>query len=1569
MLITSSTLVLCLFFAVLSLSAYVATSGASSESESNSESEMDMVGLKSFFDGLREPRKNALKTCREESTVTEGCWDFEMETDGTFVNKPCPNQGLFNESDYCFNDNEFASPWQGICCTEGRVTQIFFIQSGLEGTISSGIGKLSLLKGLDLSTNKIEGSLPTTIGNLLDLMTLNFFSNSLSGCLPLQLGELINLEYLSLRNNLLTGSLPAGIGNLEALTYLDVSSNRIGGSLPSQLGIRLTSIDSLDISSNELTGTLPSSIVHLRQMTSFNASNNQLQGTLPSGIGNIEALTYLSLSYNKFSGTLSDLSNSNITKLDLRNNTLSGAIGGNLPKSLEEVFLSHNEFTFVNLTIFQHVYKLDISWNNFSQSLDLSNFAKSVDPLTEIALLFNDNKFAGRLSLDSASPKLKKSLGILRLQGNAFTGPIPAGLGEFSGLLVLDLSRNAITSTLPSTLGKLSNLKVLDLSYNAGLVGPVSANLLQGWSHLVSLSLSSCDFSGPFSSVGANLENLRIDNNRFTSVYPPQHSAKLNHVDFSSNKIKGKISGGWFVPTLEIFIASGNCIQGPLPVEICNATELNTIIMNGLSMRCSQPFTFFGRAVAQLKRFDGSIPGCLFGLTSIGTIQFAENGFRGEIIAPAVSPTLRSLTLSNNKLTGPIPSAILTQASQLVALSLGFNRLDGSLNGMSRPRSGSQINLAVNRLSGSIPSALLAVQSPNATLSIDDGSRQTQSLQVLEGNMFDCNPLRKNQEVPRNDPYVSKFQCGSSSFDGYFYAFLVISVIAPSIICTSRGRFRFLPVFAPHTPITDVSGLSDSLKSIHTTTAAQNIVVRDFLRLLLRIRFFCICICWSFMMILIPIFAVTNVFYGTQEQTYIYTLSAAFKGGVAPAALYLFTWTAILLITQVFISLFLGHDLRFQPSRDSLSPDGASYDASISQIEKGTSPGRNESPKLKGNDMIRLLFIFFFNMGAMVGLNFLYVFYTTSADVLGQILAKIVFSGFKFLYSSIFLPWLIKHDSLANFMGSKEVRFKGRNSFEFVLQVINTLLIPSIVTAFQASTCFAPLNPLISQIPAVTVAYQMRESRYIYQYQAITSNTGDIQFRNQFVKETELVQRSSTFQPLFSYSYQCTSTLIVFYAPIFLLVSLFSIMGILFENLIATLLKSDCLPPWLESLVFLITPKLLAGYKKRRAARIKAENKHKSQSKSTRDKAAKKSFSILEMDQFFFNFSTDMIVVASFGLVCPLLAFSSSLSMYVRAMRKHRLVVSFLDENRQLIASAKAMLQTSSPVEENGSEGRLPTNNSKSALSLEPALDLHDLESELESFIGELSTFTRQGELRPTPTYKIHMTIFLFSCLFVAFFLYDIAADKQGGAAGSWAPVSMSLVPAGILLLSRIIPDAWSSAFVLSCQKLAFGEVTDVEQQRRHSLSSRLRFSSGHSSSAVLSPILPTQPQSQSQRGGCSSTRAIELSSMQSHVSWNGSDRARARQLSFRNEETIPRNSFDRMQSFAMQLHLQPYANPLAVISRSSQSGINGQSPLVINHAPISKLQLHPIPEPLLHQPVPPQQPLKLPPSREARPI
>lgn len=82
---------------------------------------------------------------------------------------------------------------------------------------------MTSLTELDISGNALEGALPSELGRLSGLKKLDASNNRMTG-VPAEIGRLTSLETLDLSDNQLTG-LPMELGNLKQLKVLDLTGN------------------------------------------------------------------------------------------------------------------------------------------------------------------------------------------------------------------------------------------------------------------------------------------------------------------------------------------------------------------------------------------------------------------------------------------------------------------------------------------------------------------------------------------------------------------------------------------------------------------------------------------------------------------------------------------------------------------------------------------------------------------------------------------------------------------------------------------------------------------------------------------------------------------------------------------------------------------------------------------------------------------------------------------------------------------------------------------------------------------------------------------------------------------------------------------------------------------------------------------------------------------------------------------------------------------------------------------------------------------------------------------------
>ena len=174
---------------------------------------------------------------------------------------------------------------------------------------------------------------------------------------------------------------------------------------------------------------------------------------------------------------------------------------------------------------------------------------------------------------------------VLELPSNSLSGPIPAVVGDLTGLEVLDLSRNGLTGEIPAALESLTALRTLDLSGN-GLTGEIPSDL-GDLTALTTLDLSANDLGGGIPSDLGKLTNLQVlylASNNLNRPIPVElgNLTNLTELDLSGNRLSGSIPAELDKLTnLQVLDLSGNRLSGAIPEGLGNLEHLDAVYLDG----------------------------------------------------------------------------------------------------------------------------------------------------------------------------------------------------------------------------------------------------------------------------------------------------------------------------------------------------------------------------------------------------------------------------------------------------------------------------------------------------------------------------------------------------------------------------------------------------------------------------------------------------------------------------------------------------------------------------------------------------------------------------------------------------------------------------------------------------------------------------------------------------------------------------------------------------------------------------------------------------------------------------
>jgi Leucine-rich repeat (LRR) protein len=964
----------------------------------------------------------------------------------------------------------------------------------LAGTIPDWLGGLWNLTDLQLQRNAFTGPIPTSLGNATGLKTLVLRLNRLTGPLPDTFGQLVNLKELFLDNNYITGTIPNTLGNMRSATQIQFADNLLSGAIPEVLG-NLPELDALGLflnyftgtipavlgqmpkliylalSNNWLNGTIPASFVQWTTPILFDVGFNHLTGTLPAFLGNMHHMVWLVVDYNNFHGTLPQLTNTTkLRYLGAESNRLTGTIP-NFLCALPELEALYLASNEYTGTIPACVGRLtSLVYLSFDYNGLTGTIPPSVANLTALQTVhLRGNQLTGTIPVFRAPRGLTELL----LNDNLFEGTIPASFGDPVNLQLVGLGYNYLTGTIPSFLGRLPSLLVLALDNNhlSGSVPTSFAKLRR----LHELYLLSNHLDGDLHQVfNASSQN------------------SLSNIDVSNNQLTGALPDEVFkLRVLTTFVALSNCFSGTLSDTICNNDRLVSLIADGLhtASACRSEIFHATHSYTESTAFHGTIPDCLFTMRSLASLHVSGNGLTGTIADTNISSRLVDLILSHNRLTGTIPDSV--QGHKWRALDLSYNRLTGTLRsdfGQALQGSTDQflgnvtynttshsVAIQNNRLSGSIPSALVHLQ----------------NISMLGSNLFSCEVDKR--DLPKHDNNRDNYECGSNSFYTPLYMVAGILLVALVVLCWSC----------------DVPGVVRRCGAqLQTWKLTESLTPRHLMHVLTLSDILCQMSLWCTVLIvvvLMPWYGIASYYFGTYTYMYGWVLSGAFLTGLAPALTELFLYAGLMIALVVFTT----YAIRRKDSAERLR---ARTSARISQSSAAPISAASQSlPKWKR--MVVYTAFVSVNVFVVVGMNVAFVTVALTQNNGVLFIAQLLLSLFKLFWNTVCTPFLIY---LATGIISQSGASASFVTVQVLIGLFNNIAVPCLVVAVLSPSCFY----------SVFDASQTVHSTFIVQ-QCLTLP------RFAYCTFVNADQLQSSYDPPFSYDYQCSSSFITYYAPAF----------------------------------------------------------------------------------------------------------------------------------------------------------------------------------------------------------------------------------------------------------------------------------------------------------------------------------------------------------------------------------------------------------------------------------------------------
>ncbi|KDO52047.1 hypothetical protein CISIN_1g0479852mg, partial [Citrus sinensis] len=467
--------------------------------------------------------------------------------------------------------------------------------------------------------------------------------------------------------------------NTGHVIKLDLSSSCLQGSINSSSSLfKLVHLEWLDLAFNDFDGSeIPPEIINLSSLSYLNLSSAAFSGQIPSEILELSKLAYLDLSHNSY-----------YDPVELRKPSL-----GNLADKLTNL----KELVLGDVTI----------------SSPIPHNLTYLSSLTTLSLSGCDLRGRIPSSLGNITRLIH-----LDLSFNKLSDELPTFIGTLGSLKELDLLQNNLSGELPNSIGNLASLEQVDLSLNRflGKVPSSLGNLTQ----LHWLSLASNDFSGELPASFGNLRSLRtldVYECKFSGQIPSSLSnlTHLSFLDFSLNNFSGKMD-------LDIFL-----VNHKLLYHLFLSTNRLSLLTKATSNTTSHRF----RAVSLCSCDLTEIPKFLKNQHHLELLDLASNKINGKVPKWLLDPSMQNFghlnlshnfltgfdqhpntvnyLVSNNSLTGEIPSWICNLSNRLESLDLSYNNLSGLLPQCLGNFSDwlSILDLQHNKFSGTIPDNLL----------------------------------------------------------------------------------------------------------------------------------------------------------------------------------------------------------------------------------------------------------------------------------------------------------------------------------------------------------------------------------------------------------------------------------------------------------------------------------------------------------------------------------------------------------------------------------------------------------------------------------------------------------------------------------------------------------------------------------------------------------------------------------------------------------------------------------------------------------------------------------------------
>jgi Leucine-rich repeat (LRR) protein len=1098
-------------------------------------------------------------------------WDFPLDSNETLYPNPCTEQWQGIECSCYLNLGVNAAHPRGqnsefVPLEEGYYSYYYdyylpdtsYLSTDNSSTsieVSCSVTKLQLVQ------HNLKGHLSPSITLLANLTHLKLDINELSGNLTDILMHLPKLTCVTLAHNLFSGTFPSSVVSLTDLRTLSLSCNKLYGSLPSEL----RASEHFYIDENQFSGTLPASLfAEPCSMVIFTLRRNHFSGNIPEEITNCHGLQVAGYGENFFGDQFPWFFLTSFPSLIFLNGW-----GGFYPISFFD------------------------EWVDLLRHFENENDTRLETIPTDLYFMdFGSNHLKGDFTEDHmiVISKYYPNIGEFSVDTNSFHGSIPSNIYLLSNTLTFYFSINYFTGTLPSCLNNMTSLTDLRFTENY-LHGTIPEEMFTNLPELKGMYLQQNLFSGTiperinqsisltFFTVVSNhltgtipstlftspsLQTVQLSANRFTGSISLPSDLRSNEVlqslDISRNLLTGTIPVSVFLTMKKLnglFIidncldSSPHAVKSLLP-NVCLSKSLQRVALDGMSAASPQCVSKDSQFVVKERI---TIPECLFRSPQLISLSLSGNNLQGTLPSLNVSSTvLDSLILSHNRFTGTIPASYQHHSWNI--LDLSYNRISGSLvtsSAFGSIPNKTNVLLEANRLSGTIPTVYHS---------------SIRNLSLLNGNFFTCS--YKQRELPQHDSFRHVYSCGTNSLNILLFTWIGLLLI--SIAFYNGKNIQSLVMSNDNRTITEFYKYwkiitrysSQQFEEVYKEFYSQspflyyNLVSFEVIRQ-------CLVTYGGFTVaILMVLYGILGISYKSHEFSYAYTLSSAFFTGIVPAVLLFFFWSLSLFIVERMIyriqpyhrkAQYFSMKTDFSMFNKATVVPTVDYETILAnKMNRNRQLNWKNVPFLRNVFLLMIVCLSLFVMIILMNIGFLYT--QTHFINYYKVLSQCAMSGMKILFSRVVLPFILswmfsyfleldlflKEVSEARQASSrndanhspkemlflspyqeKKMKMEWCYSYQFILEILFgigiNIIAPCIATAIYDISCF--YNVVFEKPPIVEVNYIITIYRA---YFSLNSTSVQVPFTS---------DSSSSYQPLFTYSYQCSSVLLTNYIFVF----------------------------------------------------------------------------------------------------------------------------------------------------------------------------------------------------------------------------------------------------------------------------------------------------------------------------------------------------------------------------------------------------------------------------------------------------